>query len=207
MTDLLVLAGVAAPFVVTPGASFTLTLAHATDGYRSSWLRVVTGSGCGIVLLALCLGATGVGDALTAMPTVRLLLGLIGGVVLVIVGGTLLRRLAQDPPVTSQSSAGPRSLVQWSFVALVTNPKALTVYVVVVPQLCSTRLSGGRLFLAFAGVHIALMTVWLFLVDWAATRLSTGVTAERTRRLVFGAAALVTVALGATTIVGAIRAT
>jgi threonine/homoserine/homoserine lactone efflux protein len=206
MTDLLVLVGVATPFVVTPGASFTLTLAHAADGYGSSWLRVVTGSGCGIVLLAFCLGATGLGDALTAMPTVRLLLGLVGGVVLVVVGGTLLRRLSQHPPVTSQLST-PRSLVRWSFVALVTNPKALSVYVVVVPQLSSTALSGGRLFLAFAGVHIALMTVWLFLVDWAATHLPAGVASERTRRLVFGGAALVTVALGATTILGAIRAT
>jgi threonine/homoserine/homoserine lactone efflux protein len=96
--------------------------------------------------------------------------------------------------------------VIWSFAALVTNPKALSAYVVAIPTLSSTRLAGGGLFFAFAGVHIALMTLWLFAVDWAATRLPGAVTAGRTRRMVFAVASMGMVALGVSTVIHALRA-
>lgn len=54
---------------------------------------MATGTGGGIALLTVGIGATGLGHALTATPAVRLLLGLMGGLSLVCFGAAMVHRM------------------------------------------------------------------------------------------------------------------
>lgn len=198
MSWLLGLAVVALPFVVSPGASFTLTLANAASSQRLTWLRIAGGTGAGIAVLALLMGATGIGTVLTSNPLAQLLLGLVGGAVLSFFGiRMLIRALRRSHPADKQPTTPPR-LLTWSFLTLITNPKALGLYVLVVPSLAEGNSGDTALFAVFAAVHIILLTGWLVLVHQAATRIPGIARSPRVQRIIFALAGVVMIALGVT---------
>lgn len=195
MSDLLTLVAVAIPFVITPGASFTLTLAHAVRREGRSWLPIAAGTGLGILVLALLMGATGIGALLNGSPTARLLLGLVGAVVLITFGVLIMTRARRAPPEQS-SPTRPRSLLRWSLVAVLTNPKALALYVVIVPTLPTAQVEGGFLFVLFAAVHIMLLAGWLFVVHSVATQLPVLARSIRLQRFLVTLAGVAMIILG-----------
>lgn len=199
MKELLTLTAVALPFVITPGASFTLTLAHAhtpnTRSQSSAWRRVALGTAAGIALLALAVGATGLGTAVTANPVLRLALGLAGATVLIGLGVTVLVRAIRRSPDPEDPPAS-RNLVRWSFAAVMTNPKALSLYALIVPTLAGPDLHGIALFVSFAALHIGLLTIWLCLAHHAVTRIPVLVRSPRLQDLLLAAAGALMVGLG-----------
>lgn len=189
------LIAVALPFVVTPGASFTLTLAHATRSQSNSWRRIALGTAAGIVLLALAVGATGLGAALSAVPVIRVTLGLVGTTVLIAFGVVVLVKAIRPASGAAEESA-PANLVRWSFAAVVTNPKALSLYAIVVPTLAGPELHGFALFGSFAVVHIALLTAWLCITHYSVTRIPGLARSPRLQRGLFVAAGVAMIGLG-----------
>jgi threonine/homoserine/homoserine lactone efflux protein len=55
------LASFALPFVLSPGASFTITVTNAASGDRLSPIKVWAGTAIGIGLIALAAGLSGLG--------------------------------------------------------------------------------------------------------------------------------------------------
>jgi threonine/homoserine/homoserine lactone efflux protein len=160
---LALLVGVALPFVISPGASFTITVTSAAGGDRRSPIKVWAGTALGISVLALLVTLTGVGGFVAGSPTAQQVFAVVGGAVLILFGALTLRRglrRGDDHPPAIPASA---RLVAWSFLALVTNVKALTLYVVIVPT-TGVRLSSPLLYLMFGAVHITMLLVWLVLV-------------------------------------------
>lgn len=195
MSDLLTLVAVAIPFVITPGASFTLTLAHAIRREGHSWLPIVSGTALGLLALALLLGATGIGALLSGSPTVRFLLGVVGAAVLIAFGFLIMASARRAGP-DHATPARPRSLLRWSLTAVLSNPKALTLYVVIVPTLPTTHLRGLPLFASFAAVHIGLLAGWLVLVHLTASHLPRLARSARLQRALVILAGLAMIILG-----------
>lgn len=203
MRELLTLTAVAVPFVITPGASFTLTVSHATQSRSPGWRRVAVGTGAGLLLLAVVLGASGLGGVLTSAPRLRVALGLLGGAILIAFGVTVLTRAAR-PKARGAEPRAPRNLVRWSFAAVVTNPKALTLYALIVPSLASDTLRGITLFTSFAAVHIAVLSMWLCLTHHCVTRIPALARSDRLQHLLLATAGLVMIVLGIRTGIHAI---
>ena len=67
------------PFVLSPGASFALTLTGATAGDRTAGLRVGIGTSIGIALIAAVAGLSGVGNLVAANELIRAWFETIGG--------------------------------------------------------------------------------------------------------------------------------
>lgn len=152
------------PFVLTPGASFTITVGAAVDGDRRASLRVWAGTALGLALIAVAAAVSGVGDYVAGSPTARTVFGLVGGVVLVglAVGSGLRARTVLTDGV---AEARPQQrLVLWSFVAVVTNVKALSLYAVVLPTAVTAGTDSLTTFAAAAAVHITMLLAWLTLV-------------------------------------------
>ncbi len=187
MRTALLLAGVALPFVVSPGASFTITVTSAATGDRLSPVKVWAGTALGITVLALVAGLTGVGGLVAGSAPAQLAFGVVGGGVLAAFGVSALRTSLQPErpgrpgrPGHTSASAGPAPLVLWAFLALVTNVKALSLYALVVPTV-QADVHGLGLYLGFGAVHVAMLLVWLVLVGLA-VMLVPGMRSERARR-------------------------
>lgn len=106
-------------------------------------------------------GFSGLGQGIADNDTAHTIFGFVGGVVLIAFGVVSVVRTFR--PVSAEESSGathPR-LVLWSFLAVVTNAKALSLYALFVPTLTETGLSGWRLYTAFALVHVILLLCWL----------------------------------------------
>lgn len=174
MSALAGLALVALPFVISPGASFTLVLAHTLAGRAGAATRITAGTALGIIVLASAVAISGLGPALENHPTARTVLVLVGGAVLATIAARTITagvRALRHPTDATAVSGEPAALVRWSFLVLVTNAKALTLYAAGVRALTSGQLHGAPLYLTFALVHAALMAVWLAAVAWAARHL------------------------------------
>lgn len=198
MTEFLTLTAVALPFVIAPGASFTLTLAHATRRGPPGWRRVAFGTAAGIVLLALAVGATELGAALATVPTLRIALGLVGATVLIGFGIAILVKAARRTTDTKNASV-PANLVRWSFTATVTNPKALSLYALIVPTLGGHDLYGFALFASFAAIHIGLLTIWLHLTHQSVTRIPALARSPRLQSRLLATSGVLMISLGALT--------
>lgn len=165
MKTLVLLITVALPFVITPGTSFTITVTSAAGGDRLSPVKVWAGTALGISVLALLVGCTGIGGPLAASPTARSALAVIGGCVLAAFGALTLRRELRRGKSRPRPHPRPARLLAWSFLALVTNVKALSLYVLIVPAIdADGGLDGLGLYLAFGAVHITMLLLWLLLV-------------------------------------------
>lgn len=189
------------PFVLAPGASFTITVGAAVDGDRRVPLRVWAGTAQGLALIAVAAAVSGVGDYVAGSPTARTAFGLIGGVVLVglAVGSGLRARSVLTDGVTE---ARPQQrLVLWSFHAVVTNVKALSLYAVVLPTAVTAEMDSFTTFAAAAAVHITMLLAWLTLVGTLVRSTPALRRSARGRAALFAVAALALAALGLRSIV------
>lgn len=202
MSTGLVLASVALPFVLSPGASFAITVKGVVNGDRWSGLKVWAGTAAGVMLIAVVLSLTGLGTVVANGRVARTIFGALGGAVLVLFGIlTILRELQSAHAPVSE----PRQrLILWSFLALVTNAKALGLYVLVVPTISRTGLGGFSQYMCFAAVHILMLFAWLVFISVAVRRIP-GVASSRPARVILSAlAAAVMVTLGVRALVDAI---
>lgn len=202
MTTALLLAGVALPFVVSPGTSFTITVTSAANGDRLSPVKVWAGTALGITVLALVAGLTGVGRLVAESPTARLAFGVVGGSVLAAFGASALRTSLQRDRGHPRAGPSPARLVLWAFLTLITNVKALSLYALVVPTI-EADVGGPGLYLSFGAVHIAMLLVWLVLVGFTVVLLP-GMRSERVRRTLGALGGAFMVGLGANTLITAV---
>ena len=171
MSRLAVLAGVALPFVVSPGVSLTLTVHHTVAGRRWAGLLVAAGTVAGMATIAGTLAWSPLGPALAAHPESRRWLALLGGAVLAVLGVRLLWSARRASTPDAPPAATPWALVRDAYVGVLLNPKALTVYLVVVPALTDRIGATSPPFGPFACVHAVMQVVWLVLVGLVAVRL------------------------------------
>ncbi|MBF4618614.1 LysE family transporter [Clavibacter sp. VKM Ac-2873] len=204
--NLALLASTALPFVVSPGASFTLTIGAAATGDRRAALRVWAGTALGVLLIAATLGFSGLAQLVSGDPRARLVLGIVGGAVLVGMGvASGISALRRAPAGARPDGLRPR-LVLAAFVAVVTNVKAIGFYVLVVPTLRGSGLDGPALFLVFAAVHMAMMLGWLSLLGALVRGIPGVATSPRVRAALLLLAAATLVLLGIRTAVAALAA-
>ena len=201
MRTLAFLVGVALPFVISPGASFTITVTSVAGGDRRSPFKVWAGTALGISVLALLVTLTGIGGLVAGSPTAQQVFAVVGGAVLIAFGGLTLRRGLRRGDDRLPSVPAPARLVAWSFLALVTNVKALTLYVVVVPT-TGAALSSPLLYLVFGVVHITMLLVWLVLVAHLVALVPTR-HSDRVRRVLSALGGTFMVALGTQSVFGA----
>jgi threonine/homoserine/homoserine lactone efflux protein len=203
--QLFLLASVALPFVLSPGASFTITITNVARGDRFSPVKVWVGTAVGIGIIASVAGLSGLGALVVSHPPVRLVFGIVGGCVLAGFGvSTLVKELGR-----SQETPGPTTnttrLVLWSFVAVITNVKALSLYVLVVPTIRVSGLSGLGLYLSFAAVHMVMQLAWLVLVTLAVLLIPGVARSGLTRRILTVLGGSTMIVLGVVTVVSALR--
>jgi threonine/homoserine/homoserine lactone efflux protein len=196
-----VLAVTALPFVVSPGASFAITVDAASSGDRRAPVRVWVGTTLGIVVVASIVALSGLGRFLADDATARTIFGITGGSVLVLLGaGSLIKALRSRGPAPS-SVRPARQLVLVAFLALVTNIKALSLYALVVPGLDTPGLAGPGLLFLFAGVHVLLLLLWLTLLGEGVRRIPSIGTSRRVRVGLLSISAVTLVVVGTQTLV------
>ncbi len=190
-------------FVVSPGASFAITVDAVSKGDFRAPTKVWAGTSVGIVAVVSVAALSGIGSFLDDHQTTRQIFTIVGGAVLILFGLTSGARTLRSirRPVTSSQSA--RWLIPWSFNALVTNLKALTLYVVVVPRLHSDDLGAGALLLTFAAVHILMLFAWQALLGQGIRRIPRIGTSPRLRACLAGLTAASLIAMGAQALIGA----
>lgn len=161
-------AAVALPFVVSPGASFMLTVEAAAAGDRRAALRVWIGTAVGISAIAVVAGFSGLAEVVARDSAVRATLRLVGGVVLIAFAVRALLSLRSAASPTQQGLAAapetrrrPARLVLWAFLAVITNIKALSLYLLVVPSLAAPSLTAASVYVVFTATHLALLFAWL----------------------------------------------
>ena len=206
MTAVLALAMVALPFVITPGASFTLTVAHAHpaahtpthQGNSPAWRRIAVGTSAGMLVIAGLVGATGLATFVTSTPTLRMGLGLAGAAVLIAYGTMIcVRGFRAGRGETDSAATTSGHLVRWSFLIVLTNPKALALYVLIVPTLARPGLDGFSLLMAFVGIHSCMQAAWLCLIHNVVVRIPALARSDRIRRHLLAASGILMLCLGA----------
>lgn len=195
----------AIPFVVSPGASFAITVDAASTGDRLAAVKVWAGTALGIAVVASIAAVSGLGRFFAQHDVARTIFGIVGGVVLVALGVSALvkalRSLRQPLPVARRSDR----YFLWSFFALITNIKALSLYVLVVPGLSATPGTGSAVFFLFAGTHIVLLLVWLTLLSEGVRRIPSVGTSPRVRAGLLGLAAITLIGVGGQAFLDALR--
>jgi threonine/homoserine/homoserine lactone efflux protein len=201
---LVLLALTALPFVVSPGASFAITVDAVSSGDRSAPVKVWAGTALGIVAVASIVALSGLGRFLAADPAARSIFGVAGGTVLLLLGvGSLIKALRSRGSAPLRVLPAHR-LVLFAFLALITNIKALSLYALVVPGLDTPDLAGPPLFLLFAGVHVVLLLLWLSMLGEGVRRIPSIGTSPRVRTSLLSIAAITLIIIGTQTVVDAI---
>jgi threonine/homoserine/homoserine lactone efflux protein len=165
VADVADITGVVLPLVITPGASFALTVAGAVEGSRWVGARIALGTAAAISLIAAAVCFTPLAQTLGDSRLARLL-GYVGAAVLF----ALAARVAY-PAIRTGRRPGPhrpqaRSASARAFMATIVNPKALTVYLVIVPGLAASLGQSLRsVGVVFAVTHIICSFGWLTTVD------------------------------------------
>ena len=160
------------PFVLAPGASFALTISGAAAGDRAAGLRVGLGTSIGIALIAAVAGISGVGLFVASNELIRVWFEIVGGLLLIGFGVRPLMKFwrARTRGGAERSEPRPVRLVAWGFVAVVTNVKALALYVIVVPSNIPGETSAFEGYATIAAVHIVMLLAWLALVTALVTQ-------------------------------------
>ena len=192
------------PFVVSPGASLALTLGHVPLGGRRAVVAVLVGTAAGVATMVGVLVVTRLGEAVAASPVATAVTALAGGVVLAVIGGHMVVSAARAPAqdVAGGPSLHPARVAGQAYLALLLNPKALSVYLVVVPGLAVGSTPPLRLYVVFATVHVLLLGAWLLLVAWLLLHVPAVTRSARWRRGVGVAAGACLVLVGAATASG-----
>jgi threonine/homoserine/homoserine lactone efflux protein len=202
--NLALLAATALPFVVSPGASFTITVSAAITGDRRAPVKVWVGTSLGILLIAGFAGLSGLGQLIAGNDVARTIFGVVGGVVLIAIGLATVVKTVRQKPSDDQSQRPVPRLVLWAFLAVITNVKALSLYALVVPALSGAGVEGIAVFLAFAAVHVVMLLVWLTLLG-AVVRVAPVLgTSRRARAVLLLLAALTLIALGFRSLIDAV---
>lgn len=199
------LALTALPFVISPGASFAITVDAASSGDRWAAFKVWLGTTLGIAIIASIAALSGIGRFLAENDTARAIFGVAGGAVLVLLGANSLVKAFRSHGSTSSVTRPARKLVLWAFLALITNVKALSLYALVVPGLDTSARSGPALFFLFAGVHVLLLLVWLTLLGAGVRRIPSIGTSPRVRAGLLSITAATLVVTGTQTLIEALR--
>ncbi|MBI9113738.1 LysE family translocator [Sanguibacter suaedae] len=202
---LVLLALTVLPFVVSPGASFAITIDAASSGDRRAPVKVWAGTALGITVIASIAALSGVARFLAENATARSVFGVAGGTVLVILGVGSLVKARRSTHLTTPGPRPARQLVLWAFLALITNVKALSLYALVVPGLGTDDLAGPALFFLFAGVHVVMLLLWLTLVGEGVRRIPSIGTSPRVRAGLLSVAAVTLIVIGTLTLAEALR--
>ena len=160
------------PLVITPGASFALTVAGAVE--RSRWIgvRIATGTAAAISLIAAAVCYTPLAQTLSSSRLAHLL-GYVGAAVLFALAARIAYAAVRTGQRPGARRPGARSAAVRAFLTTIVNPKALTVYLVVMPGVAvslgqSLRSTGA----VFAATHIICTFCWLAAVDGLIQRAS-----------------------------------
>jgi threonine/homoserine/homoserine lactone efflux protein len=163
--DVADITGVVLPLVIAPGASFALTVAGAAEGSRWIGPRIATGTAAAISLIAAAVCFTPLaqtlGDSRFARP-----LGYVGAAVLFALAARVAYAAIKTRSTPGARPPGTRSAPARAFMTTIVNPKALTIYLVVVPGVAVSlgqplRTTG----VVFAATHIICTFGWLTAVD------------------------------------------
>ena len=154
------------PFVISPGASFALTLSATSARIPHAALKVWTGTTAGIALLALA-SALGIAHLVMQYPVLKTLLSVLGGMLLIYWGIRLCL------PASHQSPAPvlPARLIGSAFIIVISNIKAILLYVAILPALLTAQHSPFAFYLAALLVHGTLLLIWLLFVSTCLRRL------------------------------------
>lgn len=202
---LALLALTALPFVVSPGASFAITIDAASSDDRRAPVKVWAGTALGIAVIASIAALSGIGRLLAENDTARSIFGVVGGTVLVLLGvSSLIKALKSTRPL-APSPRPARQLVLWAFLALVTNVKALSLYALVVPGIDTDGLTAPTLFFLFAGVHVVMLLLWLTLLGEGVRRIPSIGASPRVRAGLLSVAAVTLLVIGTQTLTEALR--
>ncbi|RKW70465.1 LysE family translocator [Galactobacter caseinivorans] len=160
------------PFVLTPGASFALTVNAAATGDRRAGLRVTLGTAMGLALIAAVAGLSGLGAFVASHELIRAWFQLLGGALLFGFGAVPLIKTwrARNRTEPRPSAPHPTRLMGWAFVAVVTNVKALAIYLIVVPPLLSPTAPQLGSYATVAAIHSGMVLLWLCLITALITR-------------------------------------
>lgn len=194
------------PFVVSPGASFALTLGSVPVGGWRAVVGVLAGTAAGVATMVAVLNVTRLGEAVAGSPTATRVMALAGGAVLVGLGLHMIVSLSREAegshaqPVRSR----PSRLLAQAYTALLLNPKALSVYLVVVPGLAVGSTPPLRLYIVFAAIHVGLLAVWLLFVAWLLLHFPTVTSSRRWRRTSGRIAGGCLILVGVTTALGGV---
>ncbi|WP_010204198.1 LysE family translocator [Salinibacterium sp. PAMC 21357] len=202
--NLVLLALTALPFVISPGASFTLTVNAAIAGDKRAGIRVWMGTALGIAVIAFAFGVSGLGALLTSDPAIVATVGMIGGAVLILIGVLAFVRAIRSWGQPASPPPPAARLLVWSFIAVITNAKALSLYAVVIPALTRSGLNGLSLYLTFAIIHIGMLLIWLIAVSSAIRAVPSLGRSPHPRGILLVVSAGVLLILGVLMVVGAI---
>jgi threonine/homoserine/homoserine lactone efflux protein len=89
--------------VVSPGASFAITVSSLLAGDKRAPVKVWVGTALGIFLVAAVAAFSGLGRLLAVSGTSRTIFGLIGGLVLVAIGISSLVRVVRPKQIAEQN--------------------------------------------------------------------------------------------------------
>lgn len=92
------------------------------------------------MLIAVAVGATGLATWVNTVPILRATFELIGMAILIAFGIAVLLKAVRLRVAAGE--ARPDHLVRWAFIAVITNPKALGLFVVVLPTVAHPGLHG-----------------------------------------------------------------
>lgn len=198
------LAVTALPFVVSPGASFNITIGAAVDGDRRAPFKVWAGSALGIVLIASVTGFSGLGQLIASSSMARAVFGIVGGLVLIAIGASSLVKAFRATAAPDSKPRASSRLILWSFLAIITNVKALSLYALVVPGLHVIGMDGPTLSLTFAVVHIALLLIWLLMLGALVRAVPILGKSGRARTILLVLAASTIILLGTLSLIGAL---
>jgi threonine/homoserine/homoserine lactone efflux protein len=161
VADVADITGVVLPIVITPGASFALTVAGAVEGSRWIGPRIAIGTAAAISLIAAAVCFTPLAQTLSDSRLGRLL-GFAGAAVLLALAARVAYPALRTGPRPGPRKQGARSASARAFTATIVNPKALTVYLVIVPGLAASLGQSLRsIGVLFAAIHIICSFGWL----------------------------------------------
>jgi threonine/homoserine/homoserine lactone efflux protein len=196
VADVADITGVVLPLVITPGASFALTVAGAVE--RSRWIgvRIAIGTAAAISVIAATVCFTPLAQTLGESRLARLL-GYVGAAVLFALAARVGYSAVRTGRPAGGRQPGARSASARAFMTTIVNPKALAVYLVVVPGVAvSLGQSLRSIGVVFAVTHIVCTFGWLTAVD-AAIQRARWLGQPRSRRVLQLAAAAGLVVTGA----------
>ena len=193
--DVADIAGVVLPLVVTPGASFALTVAGAVERTRWIGARIAVGTAAAISLIAAAVCFTPLAQTLGDSRLAHLL-GYVGAAVLFALAARVAHSAMRTENRPGAREPGARSASARAFMTTIVNPKALAVYLVVVPGVAvSLGQSLRSIGVVFAVTHIVCTFGWLTAVD-AAIQRARWLGQPRSRRVLKLAAAMGLIATG-----------